>query len=241
MASTVTEKRGFPHRRPLYLALSALMTLIAVVGFWPTYYGPLVRMSLAQPPLIHLHAIVFTGWLALFAAQALLAATGALRWHLRLGRVGMAYGVLIVVVGLSTAVRRAAPLPRGGPAEGLLYVTFLDMLVFTSFFAAAIWFRRRPNLHKRLMTVAATTLLIAAVGRMWFMPSPPGGLAPMFLVWASPMLLAVAYDWRQSRRVHPVYAIGLIAFAFRVWSEPLALTPAWSAFATSVLRTASTP
>ena len=131
-------------------------------------------------------------------------------------------------------MKRAAALPRGGPAEGLLYVTFLDMLMFTSFFSAAIWFRRRPNLHKRLMTVAATTLLVAAVGRMWFMPPPPGGLAAMFLVWSSPVLLAVAYDWRQGRRVDAVYVIGLIAFAFRVWSEPLAMTSAWSAFATPV-------
>jgi hypothetical protein len=37
------------------------MALIAVVGFWPTFYGTLVRLTLAQPPLIHVHATVFTG------------------------------------------------------------------------------------------------------------------------------------------------------------------------------------
>lgn len=226
-------------RRPLYVALSALMALIAVVGFWPTYYGPLARLSLTQSPLIHLHALVFTGWLALFSAQAVLAATGRLRWHLRLGRVGMAYGVAVAIMGLTTGVMRAAALPRGGQAEGLLYVAVVDMLVFASFFGAALWFRRRPEAHKRLMTVAATTLLVAAVGRMPFLPPAPGGLAVMFLVWSSPVLLAVAHDWRHQRGVHPVYVAGLVVFAFRVWSEPLALTSPWTAFATLVFRAAS--
>ena len=94
-------------------------------------------------------------------------------------------------------------------------------------------------MHKKLMTIAATTLLVAAVGRMSFLPAPPGGLAVMFLVWSSPVLLAVVYDWRHSRGVHPVYITGLVAFAFRVWSEPLALTSPWTAFAMFMFRSTS--
>ena len=238
--ASVGIRRDYPvNRRGLYVALSALMAVIAIVGFWPTYYGPLARLTLVQPPLIHVHAIVFTGWLALFSAQAVLAATRRLQWHLWLGRLGIAYGVLLVLVGLTTGVLRSAALPRGGDAEGLLYVAFLDMLVFAGFFGAAIRFRRRPDVHKKLMTVAATTLLVAAVGRMSFLPAPPAGFAAMFLIWSSPVLLAVAYDWRHNRGVHPVYVLGLAAFAFRTWSEPLALTSTWAAVATVVFRITS--
>ena len=239
MATTITVKRAIPRRRPFYITLSALMALIAAVGFWPTYYGPLVRLTLVQPLLIHVHAIVFTGWLALFSVQAAFAANGRLQWHLRLGRVGIAYGVLLVIVGLTTGVLRAAALPRGGQAEGLLYVAFVDMLVFATFFGAAIRFRRRPDIHKRLMTTAATALLVAAVGRMSFLPAPPGGLAVMFFVWSSPVMAAVVYDWQHNRGVHPVYIAGLAAFAFRTWSEPLALTSQWSALAMFTFRLAS--
>jgi hypothetical protein len=153
--------------------------------------------------------------------------------------IGIAYGVLLVIVGLTTGVLRSAQLPRGGQAEGLLYVALVDMLLFASFFGAAIRFRRRPDVHKKLMTVAATALLVAAAGRMSFLPAPPAGLAGMYLVWSSPVLLAVVYDLRHIRAVHPVYVAGLVAFAFRVWSEPLALTSTWSAFATLVFRSAS--
>ena len=239
MAITVTARSAITQRRRLYIALSALMALIAAVGFWPTYYGPLVRVALAQPPLIHVHAVVFTGWLVLFSVQAVFAATGRLRWHLRLGRLGIAYGVLLVIVGLTTGVARAAALPRAEQAPGLLYAAVVDMLLFASFFGAAIRFRRRPDVHKRLMTVAATALLVAAVGRMSYLPAPPAGLLVMFLLWSSPVLLAVVYDWRRQRGVHPVYVVGLVAFAFRLWSEPVALTSTWRAFATVVFRVAS--
>jgi hypothetical protein len=104
VAIALTVKGAIRQRRLLYIVLSALMALIVAVGFWPTYYGPLVRLTLAQPPLIHVHAIVFTGWLALFSTQAVLAANGRLRWHVRLGRIGIAYGVLLVIVGLTTGV-----------------------------------------------------------------------------------------------------------------------------------------
>ena len=85
------------RRRPFYIGVSLLMGLIAVVGFWPTYFGPLVLGTLAQPLLIHLHAIVITGWLVLFLTQVVLAATGRVAWHLRLGRIGIGYGVLVII------------------------------------------------------------------------------------------------------------------------------------------------
>ena len=51
------------RRRPFYFGVSLLMGLIAIVGFWPTYFGPLVLGTIRQPLLIHLHATVFAGWL----------------------------------------------------------------------------------------------------------------------------------------------------------------------------------
>jgi hypothetical protein len=72
VATTVAVKGAIRQRRRLDVALSALMTLIAAMRFWPTYHGPLVRLTLAQAPLIHVHAIVFTdGWLCASSASAM--------------------------------------------------------------------------------------------------------------------------------------------------------------------------
>ena len=209
-ATTVT-----PHtvyRRPFYIGTSVLMAVIAVVGFWPTYFGPLVRGTLSKPVLIHVHAAVFVGWLFLFLTQVVLAAAGQVKWHLRLGRLGIGYGVLLVGVGLVTGISRSADRVRAGhSANGLLLDAVIDMAMFSIFFGAAIARRRTPRLHRRLMTVAATMLLVAAAGRMTFLP-----LESMWLgVWALPILFAMAYDYRKQRVLHPVYLLGLASILVR--------------------------
>jgi hypothetical protein len=41
-----------------------------------------------------------------------------------------------------------------------------DMVLFAGFFIPAVIYRRRPEIHKRLMLLATTALLFAAAGRM---------------------------------------------------------------------------
>ena len=228
-------KTWAPQRRPFYIGASLLMGLIAVVGFWPTYFGPLVTGTIAQPLLIHIHATVFTGWLVLFLTQAVLAATKQVTWHLRLGKIGIGYGALLVVVGLITGVLRSSRLPLGGQAEDLLFAATADMVVFAGFFAAAIVYRRKPQIHKRLMMVAANMLLIAAVARMTFIPPPPAGFPLFFAVWFLPLISAMAYDWWSQRRIHAVYLIGVGVFVVRILAIVIHDTEAWRAFTRAVV------
>jgi hypothetical protein len=94
-------------------------------------------------------------------------------------------------------------------AQGRLIGPLLDMLVFAPLFAAAVYYRRKRELHKRLMIVATTSLLIAAVGRMPFL-GQPRNLLLVHLVWTAPILVAMAHDFWRQRRVHPVYVLGLV-------------------------------
>ena len=212
------------------MALSVLMALIAVVGFWRLYFGPLVFGTLAQPLLIHFHATVFTGWLGLFFLQSYFAGTKRLQLHMRVGRVGIWYGALLILVGLTTGVLRAAGKPPGR-AEQLLYASIADMAMFGAFFGTAIWYRRKPKLHRPAMVVAATSLLVAAVAgtRMTFLPPS----APLRLtIWAMPILIAMAIEFRQTRKVHPIYLLGLMVFVVRRYSAPIvAPTTEWASFA----------
>jgi hypothetical protein len=55
---------------------------------------------------------------------------------------------------------------------------------------------------------------------------------PLFLaIWLLPILLAVLYDWRRRRRVHPVYLIGLGALVMRILVAPVSGTAKWAAIA----------
>jgi hypothetical protein len=83
------------------------------------------------------------------------------------------------------------------------------------------------------MVVAATALLIAAVARMAFLTADVIRLA----IWSLPILIAMAAEFSQTRRVHPVYLLGLGVFVVRVFSISLiASSAAWNSFAHWVLR-----
>lgn len=47
------------HR--LYIGVSLLVAAIACIGFWPTYFGPLLAGTVNKLPLIHFHATVYVG------------------------------------------------------------------------------------------------------------------------------------------------------------------------------------
>ena len=224
MVAAATLARTTAPRR-LYVGLAVLAVVIAAVGFWPTYFGPLVAGTVDKAPIIHFHAVVYVGWLAIFVTQAVLAATGRVAAHMQLGRFAIGYGVLVIAVGLITAFARFALRVRAGEvaaAQAQLLGPLLDMLVFAPLFAAAIYYRRKPDLHKRLMVVATTALLIAAVGRMPFLGEPRNQLL-LHSIWLGPILLAMARDFWRQRRVHPIYVLGLIVL---VLEGPLVRNPA---------------
>lgn len=202
-------------RRRLYVGLALLAIAIAAVGFWPSYFGPLLAGRVEKPSFIHFHAAVFVGWLALFLTQAALAATGRTASHTKLGRFAMGYGVLVIVAGLIAAFGMFAIRVRAGDmldAQRSLLGPLLDMAVFAPVFAAAVYYRRKPELHKRFMVLATTALLIAAVGRMPFFGQPRNQLLVQ-LVWSAPILVAMAHDFWRHRRLSAIYALGLIVLA----------------------------
>ena len=213
-------------RRIFYIASGGVMTLIALVGFWPSYFGPLLRFDAARSAVIHFHAAVYVGWLALFMIQVVYAATGKVRQHRKLGQIGIAYGVLVILVGLGTTLfQYAGQIEENGLEASLEYPTWplIDMAIFAPFFGLAVAWRHRPEVHKRLMIVATTTLLIAAAGRM------PLEFNLVRVVWFSPILLGLAYDLLKRHAVHPVYVIGLVVLFVSSFRDGLMATDSWPA------------
>jgi hypothetical protein len=210
MASHAVPATRSPRR--IYVALSFLCAVIVLVGFWPSYFGALTAGSVDRPVFIHFHAVVYVGWLAIFIAQTVFAATGRIGTHMALGRFAIGYGVLVIGAGLVAAFGMFTLRVRAGDLVGAqerLVGPVLDMLVFVPVFAAAVYYRRRPELHKRLMVVATTALLIAAVGRMPFL-GQPRDLVLEHLIWSVPIVVAMANDLWRHRLVHPVYVLGMV-------------------------------
>ena len=85
--------------RPVYVAISVLITLIAAAGFLPGMIRKAVARNIPPDAIIHVHVAVHWIWLALFFVQTVNAALGRMRQHRKLGKWLIAYGVLIWVIG----------------------------------------------------------------------------------------------------------------------------------------------
>jgi hypothetical protein len=180
--------------------------------------------------VLHVHAAVYSGWLLLFVAQAVLAATRRIQLHRKVGQVGIYYGFALIPIGVFTAFSMFASRVQAGLIEqarfGLL-PPLVDMVGFPIFLSAAVIYRGKPEIHKRLMVVATTLLLTAAIARMQFLGTPVP-LTIFVLVWLLPIFVAMVYDFVTKRLIHPVYLIGLASLAVMRLSKPvIANTDEW--------------
>jgi hypothetical protein len=239
MTTTLTDAvapRAATRTRRVFVPLALLAILMAAVGFWPGYFGPVLAQMKAKTALVHVHALVFTGWLALFTMQAALAATGRIAVHMRLGRWLFAFGAVLIVVGVLTALGRFANDVAANDmalATRRLFAPLRDMVVFTPLLVAGWIYRRQPEIHKRIMLVATNVLLVAAVGRMQFLGALLGVPPPVWLIlliWTLPVLIAMGHDFVSKRLVHPVYVVGMAAMVAMQLVLPLRTTQPWLDF-----------
>ena len=166
----------------------------------------------------------------LFAAQAAWPQQGESRQHVRLGPWLFAFGVLLIAMGWLSAFGRFGhdALVEGDLAKAgnKLFAPLRDIIVFAPFLAAGWIYRRRPEIHKRCMLVATKILLVAAVGRMEFLGTPPP--KPLYLlVWPLPVYIAMVHDYAAKRLIHPVYVIGVLAMVGMRLVAPLRGTQTW--------------
>ncbi|MGH9928991.1 MAG: hypothetical protein ACREA9_07155 [Pyrinomonadaceae bacterium] len=223
------------RERWFYIGMSIAVVITVFAGFAPTYYLRPYFTAAPLMPLLHLHGLVFSSWLVLFITQTTLVAAHRTDIHRRLGILGGVIAVLMVGLGVTTAVVRAsqgATPPGGPPPLVFLAVPLGDMLVFPILVGAGFYFRRKPDVHKRLMLLATISILAAAIARLPFaimQAGPPAffGLTDVFVV------AVLLYDLITLKRIHRATALaGLLIVA----SQPLRLmlggTSAWIKFAT---------
>ncbi len=166
----------------------------------------------AIPWWVHLHAIVFVGWLALFVTQNVLAERGSLALHRKLGWLGVGLVVAMVVIGSFTSIW-AIELNRQPPfftQPYFLALTHVGVLCFAGLVAAAIIRRRETEWHRRLMLAATAMLLEPALGRVLPMPLLGGDTGEWYVMIVQLAVLAIAmqHDRKHLGTVHPALLWG---------------------------------
>ena len=244
-AKPVVLSRG-TYDRVFYSGMAVAMAIAVFIGFARTYYLSAffgTTTTIGGGPfstVVRLHAALFTSWVLLFVVQTALVAGSRVAVHRRLGIAVATLGAAMIVAGTATALQLAF---RGGAPPGLdprafLAVPLGDMVVFATLLAAALWLRRNKEAHKRLMLLAYTSILAAAVARF---PGvlPLGPLWFFGLTFLPILAIGVTYDLITRRRIHPAYLWG---GAFLILSVPLRLavssTHAWLSFASQLVKLA---
>jgi len=195
-----------------YLFMSLLIVGVILYGFSSTIGNNLIHPAIPRPWILYVHATVFSSWLVFFVLQSTLVRSRKVQWHRRFGWLGIALGTLIPVLGISTAIvmgRFNAVRLHAMDAESSLVIPLFDMVCFTGTFPLAVYWRKKPELHRRLMLVATCALTAAAFGRF------PAGILPSYLFYAGVdvlILLGVARDLIADRVVHRVYLFVLPPF-----------------------------
>jgi hypothetical protein len=224
--------------RRLYILAAALIPLIVLAGFARTYYlKPFFHTPDLPGRIVHLHGIVMTTWVVLFIVQVSLVATRRTRVHQRLGIAGGILAALVVIVGILTALYAAARgASPGPPALAFLIIPIGDMLVFSILIGLALYYRRKLQVHKRLMLLAAINLLTPAIARIPLAFIINGGPLAFFGLTDLCLLACVAFDTYKHRRLHPVFLWGTI---FVIAMQPLRLllagTETWMNFAAALI------
>jgi hypothetical protein len=235
-----------------YVAMALTCAATAFIGFAPTYWWPMVSRTLQASPIVHLHGAVFFAWSLFFVYQSWLASSGRVMKHREIGMIGVSFATAMTIFGSMTAIhamQRSASI--GMREEGIAFaiVPLSGIAFFAITFTLAVAMVRRPDFHKRLMLLAAISLLDAAVAR-WFLtflapagaigPPPVEVTIPPALVASLLLVPAMIYDWKSRGRLHVVYVVGGAALiAVKLLNWPVSTTHAWHAFAGGLLALAS--
>jgi hypothetical protein len=206
-----------------YFVMSLLFPVIVVAGFSHTVSESLFHPVILRPRILWFHAVVFSGWIVFYMFQSVLVRTRNVKWHRFFGWFGTALGTVMVPLGVATAIamgRFDRNQLHQSDAEASLIVPLADIAVFGTLLALAIVWRKKPELHRRMVFIATCGLLGAAFARFDFLYYHGLDLFCIDLL----IGLGIVRDLLVNRRIHCVYWVawpvlialhGVVTFIWR--------------------------
>jgi hypothetical protein len=227
--SSSSPSRWGTHRA-FFTGLSLLMVLAVFVGFSRSYYVKGLFGTPELPTLFHVHGLLFTTWMVFLVVQTGLVAARRTPLHRRLGVAGGVLAAAMTVAAMAMTIDLARRSAGASNDAGLAFtiVPFATVIVFPVLVGMALFYRRQPEAHKRLMLIATLELVTAGVARI-----PGAGSMPLFFVLTDAGLLAILlYDVITRGRPH--YATvwgGLFLVASQYIRVAAVGSAGWIAFA----------
>jgi hypothetical protein len=205
--STTNQPKTFLSRY-FYLCMSLVLAALVIWGFSRTVNAHLFHANPPRPLLLWIHGAAFSTWVVFFIAQSALVRARKVSVHRWLGWFGAGLAAVMVVLGLTIAVvmtRFDSVVLQQKGVEAFLSIPFVDMISFGSCIAMAIYWRKKPEYHRRLIFIASCQLMDAAIGRSDFMFNHNLFYPALDCLIA----LGMVRDWVVDKSVHKVYLYAL--------------------------------
>lgn len=87
-----------------YFFMSLVIAAVVVYGFGQTAKEKLIHPAIERPFVLYVHAALFSGWVLFFIFQTELVRAAMVQWHRRIGWIGVALGIAMLLVGIQTAI-----------------------------------------------------------------------------------------------------------------------------------------
>ena len=238
MNAVFPARRTFDHR--FYLGVGVVAAGLVFWGFAPTYYLKLLFGAPALSTRLHIHGAIMSSWLILFFIQACLISVRRVDLHRRLGLAGVVIAILVIVMGSTTTFGAAAREVGRHSDEATARVTVLglelvQMALFAALVGAAIWMRRRPDYHKRLMLLGTACMMPSAFSRIPVnLTFAVSNMLSILILFNLFVLVCASIDTLRNRRLHPAFGWGgLLAIGGLSLAYVGAVSPQWIRFGTA--------
>jgi uncharacterized membrane protein YozB (DUF420 family) len=236
---TAVAKEVMKRRNPFFTVMATAVAVTVFLGFAPSFYlRGTFNPSRSLSVLLHIHGFALSAWIVLFLVQTILIARGSRTLHRRLGWVMSGLAACIVALMGAAIVDQMQRIPPPFPPAVALALGLFDIIAFATLVSWAVFWRRRPDWHKRFMLSATILLLGAAVVRI---VAFNGVRDPRYFILAEYCSAFVffipcfAYDWMTRRKLHPANIVGLALILLDLTLQPIVLSwGPWTDFANAI-------
>jgi hypothetical protein len=213
MPASYSRHKATPLRfleKYFYTFMSLVVVAVVTYGFSRTVDQNLIHAEVPRPKALWFHGLLFYAWVLFFVLQSVLVRMRSVKLHKTLGWFGAAMGVAVVVAGFTITVIMARFQVQQLHAKSLGFVSLsiVDMLCFGTCFGLSIWWRKRPEYHRRLLLIANCAMAAPGFGRFPALLVPRG--TGLFYAWVDVLILmGVTRDRLVNGRTHIVYKVAL--------------------------------
>lgn len=225
--TTATIAVPMGNERRFFRNLITVMAVILVAGF--VVQLAMGRSSFGAPLIVHVHAVVFMGWVAITLAQSWLAAGANMAVHRKLGYLAVAWSFGLLILGplVTLATVQSGRTPFFFQPQHFLVANPMTLIGFAGLFWAGVALRRQTDWHARLHVSAFVMLMGPGFGRLLPMPFlPPYAFEIAGLVALIFPVIGILRDWRVDGRPHPAWFWGIgVLLATTVLARVIGFSP----------------